>query len=171
MWDDASEEDCSCQSKHVKVKTTSPALCQIKKKCSIVSLTADQNNWIWQFKLLFTLTWRAYKVKVHQNVDPQFLQLQHHGVQTGPQNFWVQVVLYQLKSNSKWISRVVRGAYYLPTRCSCVSSNRARESGLDMKGYLACLKHYLLRTAWRERISPLTWEPGSPQVHLSPGDL
>lgn len=52
----------------------------------------------------FKLTWWVHEVEVHQVIDTQFLQLQHHRAQIRPQNLWICVVLRQLRNprnNSK----------------------------------------------------------------------
>lgn len=43
---------------------------------------------------LALLTWWVHEVKMHQVIDAQFLQLQHHRTQVGPQNLRVCVFLH-----------------------------------------------------------------------------
>lgn len=51
--------------------------------------------------LFSTPTWWVHEVKVHQVIDAQFLQLQHHGAQVGPQDFWIRVVLWGTAQNER----------------------------------------------------------------------
>lgn len=42
-----------------------------------------------------TLTWWVHEVEMHQVINAQFLELQHHRAQIRPQDFWIRVVLCQ----------------------------------------------------------------------------
>lgn len=44
--------------------------------------------------LLPPLTWGVHEVKMHQVINAQLLQLQHHRAQVGPQDFRVRVLLH-----------------------------------------------------------------------------
>lgn len=116
----------------------------------------------------FKLTWWVHEVEVHQVIDTQFLQLQHHRAQIRPQNLWICVVLRQLRNprnNSKWISQ---GAYYLLARHSCVNLNRGRESRA-FEGLFNLFKKFPLPLSVTRRISLLKWRTEPLQVHLSQG--
>lgn len=54
--------------------------------------------------MFFILTWWIHEVKVHQVINTQFLQLQHHRAKIRPQDFWIRVVLCQLRD-----TRVTQG--------------------------------------------------------------
>lgn len=70
---------------------------------------------------------------MHQIINAQFLELQHHRSQIRPQDFWIRVVLCQVRgareARGTIQNELVGGAYYLLVHHSCVNVNRDRGSG------------------------------------------
>ncbi len=118
------------------------------------------------------LTWWVHEVKVHQVINTQFLQLQHHRAQIRPQNLWIRVVLCQLRGTRETQGTIQNELVKVLIISSCVthmSTWTETESLGHLKGYLTCLKNSLCHSAWRERISLLKQRTGPLQVHLSQG--
>lgn len=65
-------------------------------KCIWMELSANHGTCV---RLL--LTWRIHEVKVHQIINPQLLQLQHHRAQVRPQDLRIRVVLCQVRGTSE----------------------------------------------------------------------
>ena len=77
---------------------------------------------------LFTLTWWVHEVEVHQVINTQLLQLQHHRAQVRPQDLWICVVLRQARGtrkNPESISNVLVSALVIS---SCVAHMSTWES-------------------------------------------
>lgn len=109
---------------------------------------------------------------MHQVINTQFLQLQHHRAQIRPQDLWIRVVLCQLRDTRETQGTIQNELVRVLIISSCVAHMSTwTETGSlgHLKGYLTCLKNSLCHSAWRERISLLKWRTGPPQVHLSQG--
>lgn len=65
-------------------------------KCIWMELSANHGTCV-----CLLLTWRIHEVKVHQIINPQLLQLQHHRAQVRPQDLRIRVVLCQVRGTSE----------------------------------------------------------------------
>ena len=82
---------------------------------------------------LLQLTWRVHEVKVHQVVDAQLLQLQHHRAQVGAQDLRVCVFLHLCRVR---LLRVQAEALAWPctTGSTCTLLSTSFGNGSDQEG-------------------------------------
>lgn len=66
-------------------------------------------------------TWWVHKVKVHQVIDAQFLQLQHDGAEIGPQDLWICVVLRHYRGTRAAPGTIYNESVTVLITTSCIS--------------------------------------------------
>ena len=71
-----------------------------RRKCVNLKVENIEISWkadnFWQKNTLkFSLpTWRIHEIKMHQVINTQLLEMQHHGTQVRSQDLWICVVLH-----------------------------------------------------------------------------